>query len=126
MEVCGIVSGGQYQVKASRSLMVDGVEFVCYGILDFLKAGIIYDTKFSKTYRVGKYLYSPQHPMYFFLCPEARRFEYIISDGSYVYREGYAPDDVEPIEKTIHGFMKWMDRVGLVRVYCENWRSKYA
>ena len=126
MEVCKIVSGGQYQVKASRSLMVDGVEFVCYGILDFLKAGIIYDTKFSKTYKVGKYLDSPQHPMYFYLCPEVRRFEYIISDGSYVYREGYDPEDTEPIEKTINGFMSWMDRMGLVKVYCENWRSKYA
>ena len=68
VEICEIITQGQYQVKASRPLVVDGVEFVCFGILDFLKAGVIYDTKFSKTYRVGKYLDSPQHPMYFYLC----------------------------------------------------------
>lgn len=126
LEICEIISQGQYQVKASRPLVVDGVEFICYGILDFLKAGVIYDTKFSRTYRVGKYLDSPQHPMYFYLCPEVRQFEYIISDGKYVYRERYTPEDTEPIQKTIQGFMTWMDRMGLVSLYCENWRSKYA
>ena len=126
VEICEIVTQGQYQVKASRLLVVDGVEFVCYGILDFLKAGVIYDTKFSRTYRVGKYLDSPQHPMYFYLCPEVRRFEYIISDGNYVYREAYLPEDTEPIEKTIRQFMAWLDKTNLVGLYCQNWRSKYA
>lgn len=126
LEVCNIISGGQYQVKASRDLIVDDVHFVCYGILDFLKEGIIYDTKFSKTYKVGKYLDSPQHPMYFYLCPEVRRFEYIISDGNYVYREGYDPEDADPIEKTIRQFMSWLDKTNLVDLYCQNWRSKYA
>ena len=126
VEICEIVTQGQYQVKASRPLAVDGVEFVCYGVLDFLKAGAIYDTKFSRTYRVGKYLDSPQHPMYFYLCPEVRRFEYIISDGNYVYREVYLPEDTEPIEKTIRQFMTWLDKTNLVGLYCQNWRSKYA
>lgn len=126
VEICEIVTQGQYQVKASRPLAVDGVEFVCYGILDFLKAGVIYDTKFSRTYRVGKYLDSPQHPMYFYLCPEVRRFEYIISDGNYVYREVYLPEDTEHIEKTIRQFMAWLDKTNLVGLYCQNWRSKYA
>ena len=126
VEICEIVTHGQYQVKASRPMAVDGVEFVCYGILDFLKAGVIYDTKFSRTYRVGKYLDSPQHPMYFYLCPEVRRFEYIISDGNYVYREAYLPEDTEPIEKTIRQFMAWLDKTNLVGLYCQNWRSKYA
>ena len=126
MEICEIITQGQYQVKASRPLVVDGVEFVCYGILDFLKAGVIYDTKFSKTYKVGKYLDSPQHPMYFYLCPEVQRFEYIISDGSYVYREAYLPEDTEHIEKTVRQFMSWLDKTNFVDLYCQNWRSKYA
>lgn len=71
VEICEIITQGQYQVKASRPLVMDNVEFVCFGILDFLKAGVIYDTKFSRTYRVGKYLDSPQHPMYFYLCPRS-------------------------------------------------------
>lgn len=124
-QISGIVRGGQYQVKASRDLTVDGVTFVCYGVLDFLKAGIIYDTKFSKTYKVGKYLDSPQHPMYFYLCPEAREFQYLISDGKWIYREVYRPDEVQPIEKTVQAFMNWLDKTNNVRLFCDNWRSKY-
>ena len=126
LEICQIIAQGQYQVKASRPLVVDGVEFICYGILDFLKAGVIYDTKFSRTYRVGKYLDSPQHPMYFYLCPEVQRFEYIISDGNYIYREAYSPEDTVPIENTVRQFMRWMDKTSLVDLYCQNWRSRYA
>ena len=124
-QISGIVRDGQYQVKASREIMVNGVCFVCYGVLDFLKAGIIYDTKFSKTYKVGKYLDSPQHPMYFYLCPEVREFQYLISDGKWIYREVYRPDEVQPIEKTIRAFMEWLDRTNNVRLFCENWQSKY-
>ena len=124
-EIADIVKDGQYQVKLSRDLTVDGIAFVCYGILDFLKAGVIYDTKFSKTYHVGKYLDSPQHPMYFYLCPEAYKFEYIISDGKWVYREQYTPDEVTPIESTIKHFMAFVETFGLVDTYCKNWKSKY-
>ena len=125
-KISGIVRGGQYQVKAAREVTVNGVCFVCYGVLDFLKAGIIYDTKFSKTYHMGKYLDSPQHPMYFYLCPEVREFQYLISDGKWIYREVYRPDEVQPIEKTIGTFMDWLDRTNNVRLFCEHWRSKYA
>ena len=124
--IAGIEQGGQYQVKASREIVVDGVCFVCYGILDFLKAGIIYDTKLSKTYKFGKYLNSPQHPMYFYLCPEVREFQYLVSDGKDAYCETYRPDDVEPIEHTIRKFMQWLDKTDNVRLFCEHRRSKYA
>ena len=124
-QIAGIVRDGQYQVKASRDLTVDGVTFVCYGVLDFLKSGIIYDTKFSKTYKVGKYLDSPQHPMYFYLCPEVREFQYLISDGKWIYREVYRPDEVQSIEKTIRAFMDWLDKTNNVQLFCEHWRSKY-
>jgi hypothetical protein len=98
---------------------------VCYGVLDFLKAGVIYDTKYSKTYSVGKYRESPQHPMYFYLTPEAKEFQYKICDGQWVYTETYSPDEVEPIEKTIKHFMDFLDRQNLVKTFCENWISKY-
>ena len=74
---------------------------------------------------MGKYLDSPQHPMYFYLCPEVQRFEYIISDGNYIYREAYSPEDTVPIENTVRQFMSWMDKTSLVDLYCQNWRSKY-
>ena len=125
MELYPTLYGAQQQVSLSRDVTIHGVRFVLYGKLDFLKAGIIFDTKYSKTYRVGKYLDSPQHPMYFALVPEAREFQYKICDGRYIYTETYRPDEVEPIERTIKQFMDFLDRMGLADTFCENWRSKY-
>jgi hypothetical protein len=105
--------------------MLGGACFVVYGRLDHLKAGTIYDTKFSKTYSVGKYIDSAQHPSYFYICPEATKFTYLICDGSYVYRETYRPDEVEPIGYTISNFMKFLERYGLMPIFQENWRSRY-
>ncbi len=124
-QLYGILAGSQQQVKLSKNITVNGLDFVLYGKLDYLLAGQIYDTKYSKTYSVGKYFSSVQHPMYFALVPEARSFTYLICDGEYVYRETYYPDDVEPIERTIKHFMDFLDRMNLMEVYRENWRSKY-
>ena len=124
-ELYATLKGSQQQVSASRDVTVDGIPFVLYGKLDFLKAGVIYDTKYSKTYRVGKYLDSPQHPMYLALVPEAREFQYKICDGKYIYTETYHPDEVEPIEHTIKCFMNFLEAQGLVQEYFYNWRSRY-
>lgn len=125
MEIYPTLAGAQQQVKLSRDITVDGVRLVLYGVLDFLKAGIVYDTKYSATYKIGKYLDSPQHPMYFALVPEAYEFQYKICDGKWVYTETYRPDEVEPIEKTISHFWDFLDKMNLVETYCKNWRSKY-
>lgn len=124
-ELYPVLSGAQQQAAFAKDITVNGITFVCYGVLDFLKAGIIYDTKYSKTYHVGKYLNSPQHPMYFALVPEAREFQYKICDGKYVYTETYHPDEVKPIEQTIKHFMDFLDKQNLVKTYCDNWKSKY-
>lgn len=117
--------GAQQQVSVSKDTTVNGIDFVLYGRLDFLKAGIIYDTKYSKTYEVGKYLDSPQHPMYFALVPGAYEFQYKICDGNYIYTETYRPEDTQPIENTISNFMKFLDRYNLVSLYANKWQSKY-
>jgi len=109
----------------SRPLTMEGIEFVCYGVADFVKAGIIYDTKFSHKYKAGKYLTSPQHPMYFYLCPEAYEFQYLICDGMSCYKEAYRPEDTEPIEDIIRRFLSWMRRTGRMEEYTKNWISKY-
>lgn len=116
--------GGQFQVRLSREIEVDGVQFLAYGVLDCLKAGTIYDIKFSKTYTVGKYRDSPQHPMYFYICPEAQEFVYLISDGEGVCRERYAPDIVEPIEYHIKHLMKFLERHDLIDEYAANWQAQ--
>lgn len=113
--------GAQQQVSLYRDLIVDGVCFSLNGVLDFLRAGVIYDTKFSKTYHLNKYLDSPQHAAYFYLVPEATEFQYLSCDGSYVYREIYHPEDVRPIEKTVRDFMVFLDRTGLIDTYTSLW-----
>lgn len=123
--------GSQQQVSLFREIEVDGVTFVLHGVLDFLRNGIIYDTKFSERYgRVEtpgiKYLDSPQTPMYLALVPNAKMFEYVICDGEYIYREDYTRDDVRPIEAYIKEFMRFLDRQNLVDTYCDLWEmSKY-
>lgn len=125
MELYPILQSAQQQVALSKRVTVEGIEFVLYGVLDFLKAGVIYDTKFSKSYHVGKYLNSPQHPMYFALVPEAYEFTYLICDGEYIYKETYRPDEVEPIERTIKYFLEFLKNLNLIGIYKENWRSKH-
>ncbi|MBQ7959769.1 MAG: hypothetical protein IJ285_00950 [Clostridia bacterium] len=119
-----VLNGAQKQVTVFKNITVDGVPFVLHGVLDFLKAGVIFDTKFSQTYKVGKYLDSPQHPMYFELVPEAYEFQYLVCDGKYVYKETYQPDEVEPIEAKIRQFMNFLDRENLVDVFCNLWKIK--
>ena len=120
-----IVKNGAFQVKAARNVTVNGVQFILYGILDVLRGGEIFDIKFSKTYSYGKYLDSPQHPMYLALCPEAVSFTYLISDGKDVCKEPYRRENVSPIENEIAEFMQFLDERNLVGVYVDKWRSKY-
>jgi hypothetical protein len=125
MELVPDLAGAQQQVRLSKKVTIRNVDFVLYGVLDFLRAGVITDTKYSKTYRVGRYFDSVQHPMYFALAPEAYKFQYKICDGTYVYTETYYPEDTEPIERTIEHFMDFLHNLGLVKIYCDNWRSLY-
>lgn len=116
------LAGSQQQVSLFREVEVDGQPLLLHGVLDFLKAGVIYDTKFSKHYYLNKYLLSPQHPMYLELVPEARRFEYLISDGTWVYRESYPREIVEPIEPTIRQFLAFLRANNLYQTFQEKWR----
>ena len=124
-ELYWTLRGAQQQAAMSKDITVQGVGFVLYGRLDYLKAGVVYDTKYSKTYHVGKFRDSPQHAMYLALVPEAREFQYKICDGKYVYTETYRPEETEPIERIIKSFMGFLDKMDLVDTYCTAWRSKY-
>ncbi len=119
------VRGGQFQVAASADRRIAGTDFVLYGRMDALRAGVIYDIKFSRSYAPGKFLDSPQHPMYFACCPEGRRFVYLVSDGKGLCREEYLPGQSPPIEDTIQQFMDYLRDAGLLAIYYKNWKSKY-
>ena len=120
-ELAEYLRGAQKQVNLFSEIEVDGEPILLHGVLDFLKAGVIYDTKFSKTYHLNKYLLSPQTPMYLALVPEARRFEYLICDGKYIYKEKYPRDIVPSIEPTIRQFLKYLKQHDLYETYKEKW-----
>ena len=123
VDIANIVRGGSFQHKAYKDMTVSGVPLLLYGKLDVLKAGVIYDIKFSQSYERGKYRESPQHPMYFTLMPRAYEFTYLISDGADVFTETYRAydDDHEPIGNTIYDFLNDIQRDGMMDIYREKW-----
>lgn len=120
-KVAGIVNGGLLQYKARKVIEVNNTPIVLYGRLDVLKAGTVYDTKFSKGYEKGKYLSSTQHPTYFELIPEANTFEYIVSNGNEVWTEAYRRDETASIIPIASDFLYWLEVQGLMDVYKEKW-----
>ena len=48
------IKGGVCQYKAKTEIVVSGMTLLLYGRIDFLKAGKVIDTKFSKSYERGK------------------------------------------------------------------------
>ena len=126
--VASVIKGAQIQVKAKRELTVNCTDFLLYGILDGLKAGVIYDVKFLNkgiggAELAGKYLNSPQHPAYFALIPEANMFQYLVSDGKDIYVETYLREQTESIEKHIQEFMQGIEAMCLLDVYKAHWQA---
>lgn len=127
--VASRLRGAQIQVKASREITVDGMTFVVYGILDALGAGVISDVKFkNKRFGsielAGSYRESPQHPLYFYIVPEAYRFDYLVSDGEDLYVETYRPNECRSAEEIIRQFIRSIKGDGLLDVYLEHWKAK--
>lgn len=125
VEMAMELSGSQQQVNlyADSGIVYNGTPILLHGVLDYLKAGHIWDCKFSKTYHLNKYHWSDttQTAMYLALVPEAFDFTYIISDGKYVYRERYPRDIVPPIQPTINLFLKWLEMQNLIEIFERKW-----
>lgn len=125
-KVAKILKGARLQVKAMRYTAVSGTPLLLYGILDGLKAGIIYDIKFlnkgmGSAELAGKYLESPQHPMYFEIVPAAYEFQYLVSDGTDLYIETYSRQETPPIDEVIDNFLNWLHVTGFEPIYKEKW-----
>lgn len=118
------VYGGQFQHAATKRVNVDGTDLLLYGRLDALKAGSIYDIKFSTAYERGKYFESTQHKMYLELVPEADRFTYLISNGNDMWTETYRRDETPSIYPVISGFLKWLEATGMMVLYKQYWGAK--
>lgn len=123
-KVAKMVGGGLLQYRAKKEIQVDGMTLVLYGRLDCLKAGTIYDIKFSSGYERGKYFDSTQHPTYLEIVPEARQFVYIISNGNEVWTEPYLRENTTDIRPIISDFLSWLRATDLMSIYQEKWLAK--
>lgn len=128
-KVANIIGNAPVQVRCSRELIVSEMTFLVYGILDVLKAGIIYDVKFSNKGLgsvdvYGKYLRSSQHPAYLYIVPEATEFQYLLSDGEDIYIERYTRDNTPFIGDIVSDFISWLKAENLLDTYKEKWIAR--
>ena len=93
------------------------VSSLCY-------APIFKNKAFGGLELAGSYLSDPQHPMYFYLCPEAYEFRYLVSDGEDLYIERYTPEETRPISAFIAEFIDSITGMGLLDLYKEKWEAK--
>lgn len=126
LKVAEIIKGAQIQVPLSRPIEVGGTTYLLKGVLDALRAGIIYDVKFlnksiGSADLYGKWLNCTQHPAYFYLVPEAREFQYLGSDGEDIYIETYQRDQSPDIHEIIQDFLEFLKTEGLTDVFMERW-----
>ena len=125
VEMAMELSGSQQQVNlyADSGITYNGTPILLHGVLDYLKAGHIWDCKFSKTYHLNKYHWSDttQTAMYLALVPEAMDMTYIISDGKWVYRERYPRDIVPPIQTTVNQFLVFLEKQNLIEIFERKW-----
>ena len=127
--VAAIIKGAPTQVRTQRGIEVCGIKFLLYGVLDAIKAGVIYDVKFSnKSFGsvelMGRYTDSPQHPAYMYMEQEAYKFEYLVSDGNDIYRESYDRKSTRPIAEIIEEFITSIKDMGFLDLYKEHWVAK--
>ncbi|MBR4472472.1 MAG: hypothetical protein IKS55_02435 [Oscillospiraceae bacterium] len=125
-EFAQLLRGAQFQVRIHKPITVRGIDFEIHGVLDALREGTIFDIKFkNKSFGSldlpGSYLDSAQHPFYFYLVPEARRFLYLVSDGTDVYIEQYTPEESRDAYDVIAEFVDFLQSAGLMDLYKEHW-----
>ena len=120
-EIAETIKGGVLQHRAQKQIEVRGVTLLLYGRIDALKAGVVYDVKYSGKYEVGKYFDSTQHPVYLELVPGAREFTYLASNGSNVWPETYTREDTPSVYPIISDFIDWLDTRELMAIYKEKW-----
>lgn len=125
-EIYDIIKGGSYQVSKKKELVVDNLDFTVYGIADFIKNGVIYDTKRVNQYELQKYQYSSQHLIYLYLFDDCYEFTYLIVDNTdTTYEETYKRNDLTmTIENLIHNFISFLKENNLFNIYLEKWKGK--
>ena len=126
---------GCYQVKLYKNITTKTGTYVLYGRLDCLKAGKIYDYKYTGTYDVGKFYDNYQTPIYLELAPEAKEIEYLVCNNYKegkkleelnIYHEVYKREEVKlDLEYEIDCFVAWLKTNNLYNLFCKKWKSLY-
>lgn len=126
-EVYDIIKGSAYQVSKSKKLVVDNLNIYLLGIADFIKNGVIYDTKRVNKYDLQKYSYSSQHIIYLDLFSDCYKFVYLVVDNSNtMYEEVYRRQDLQIDSKMlIHNFLEYLTTNNLLNVYLDKWKGNY-
>lgn len=124
-----ILKEAAVQVRVQREITVCGMEFLLYGVLDAIKAGVIYDVKyltksFGSVDLAGKYFDSPQHPAYLYMVPEAHQFVYLVSDGNDLYKEIYDRSITRSVSEIIAEFIQSLETMNLLSMYKEKWAAQ--
>ena len=125
-EVSQVVKGSMFQVPLMKKLLdFEDCEIHIFGIADCINKDTIYDIKNVRSYDIGKYSNSLQHKIY--LCATlADKFEYVISDGSCVFKEGYnkSPKMEQELKTSILEFLNWLKINNIFDVYVNLWDAK--
>lgn len=126
---------GCYQVKLSKDITTSTGNYVLYGRFDCLKAGKIYDYKYTSNYDVGKFYSNYQTPIYLELEPNATEIEYLVCNNYgegkkleelNIYHEVYRRDEIKlDITQEIDNFINWLSVNKLLDLYHEKWKSQY-
>ena len=139
-ENCLEVQGRVFQYAEKKQININGMKFLLYGRMDCIKAGVIYDFKYTGNYECGKYYGNVQTPAYFELLPEALEMKYIITNKcetlfrmesednneltiGTIFTERYTREEITHISSYILEFMNWLEFHGYMELYKRNFVS---
>lgn len=108
------IKGALYQVRIWGVCNGIGIS----GVIDFLQPDVIIDTKWAKSYEVGKYFNSSQHIFYPYVT-KVYKFKYMINPECYIEEYNYKKGSAE---KLIEDFIEWLKVAG----YYEEWKERWV
>ena len=124
-ELSKIVKGGLWQQVVKKDIVVGTQEFLLYGKCDVIKAGTIYDIKFTSNYELGKFFNSSQHLIYLY-CSGLPKFQYLICDGKdYWVEDYYNNEDTEDnIKIKISEFIAYLENdLEAKNLFYDKWKN---
>lgn len=109
VECADEVRGSIYQYHVEKEFC--GV--LIHGVIDFLRANRIIDTKTTSKYEIGKYRDKNQHLIYLSCLQDegVDRFTYLVTDFKNVYKEDYFwnPKMLDTLKANIHEFLDYLE-----------------